>query len=124
MMDVIWVGAGGFLGAVARWVVTGWFHGDFPWGTMAVNLGGSLVMGAVMEAFVSEVIALPVPARLFFLVGFLGSFTTFSTFSLEAVRLLESRTWPAFFLYASQVLLGPLMVILGMFTVRVLLLRR
>jgi len=93
---------------------------DFPVGTMVVNLLGSFWMGVLVEGFVEEVFAFPVPFRLFFLVGFLGSFTTFSTFSLETIRMLEGRNFQALLVYGSQVVLGPGMVFVGMVLVRLL----
>ncbi len=125
MATWLWVGVGGFFGAVARWVVSGWFrHTDFPAGTLTVNLLGSFLMGVLVEGFVEEVFALPVPFRLFFLVGFLGSFTTFSTFSLETIRLLEGRNIPALLAYGAQAILGPGTVFFGMVLVRALTARR
>lgn len=86
------IGLGGALGAVARWAGTEWVRrhlGDaFPWGTFAVNVAGSLALGFAMVWLQSMA---PSPqARQLVAIGFLGSFTTFSTFSYEAVALVRS----------------------------------
>lgn len=84
------IAIGGALGAVARWLVSDgmhrWLGRDFPWGTLAVNVAGSLLMGLV-AVLVVERFALGPALRLGLLVGFLGAFTTFSTFALETVQL-------------------------------------
>jgi CrcB protein len=84
------IGLGGALGALARWLVSDgmhrWLGRDFPWGTLAVNLAGSLAMGLLAVLLVERFA--PGPAlRAGLLVGFLGAFTTFSTFALETVQL-------------------------------------
>lgn len=87
------VAAGGAIGAMLRYgataAVTHWLPRGFPWATLGVNVIGSLLMGV---AFVLLVERGTVPAawRLFLTVGLLGAFTTFSTFSLDALALYES----------------------------------
>ncbi|RTZ62023.1 MAG: fluoride efflux transporter CrcB [Gammaproteobacteria bacterium] len=87
------IAAGGALGAVARFWVSGWvyetFGKGFPWGTLAVNVIGSFVIGLMFVILVEKIAADPV-WRLFVMVGMLGAFTTFSTFSLETLQLLEA----------------------------------
>jgi len=89
---IIWVGIGGAVGAILRYSVSGYVQsqikiGTFPLGTLAVNVLGCFLLG-----FLSQVVAgsgrLPSEGALFLLVGMLGAFTTFSTFSKEAVDLL------------------------------------
>jgi CrcB protein len=63
--------------------------GSFPWGTLCVNTVGSLVIGLFWG--LSELTSISPAARLFFAIGFLGSFTTFSTFSLDTFGLLRDR---------------------------------
>jgi CrcB protein len=96
------VAAGGALGAVARHLMAHQFallfgHG-FPWGTFAVNLLGSFFLGGLIEVLAiswspSEAV------RGFLVVGVLGAFTTFSTFSMDAFLLYERGQWVAAALY-------------------------
>ena len=86
------IAVGGALGAVARHLVVGqvalWTGSGFPFGTLAVNVVGSFVMGMIVE--LSALVWSPSPElRAFLTVGFLGAFTTFSAFSLETVLLYE-----------------------------------
>ncbi len=92
MRQLIAVAIGGAGGAVMRWLMTSGIQkvagGTFPWGTFAVNALGSFLLGflfvwLVERSGVSELL------RLALTVGFLGAFTTFSTYSLESVRLLQ-----------------------------------
>ena len=119
------VAAGGALGALARWLVVGQavrlLGPEFPAGTMAVNILGSLAMG-LAAALVAQGLALSVELRTFFTVGFLGSFTTFSTYSLDAVRLAERGDWAqAAFYAAGSVALGVLAFLAGARLARLLL---
>ena len=93
-MNLLLIGVGGALGAIARYLVGGFVQtrtgGPFPWGTLVVNVGGCLVMGAL--AGLAEARGLMTPAaRAFLVVGGLGGFTTFSAFGNETVGLLLDR---------------------------------
>lgn len=92
MRELIAVGLGGFVGAVARYLVSGWVHRfagvSFPWGTLAVNLAGCLALGALM-GLVEARVAIAPAWRLFLGLGVLGSFTTFSSFGYETVELIR-----------------------------------
>ena len=66
----------------------------FPWGTLAVNVAGSLVLGFLLGASLARTGAAPA-ARAFWGIGILGAFTTFSTFSYETVALLQVGDWKA-----------------------------
>ncbi|MGE3797102.1 MAG: fluoride efflux transporter CrcB [Thermomicrobiales bacterium] len=91
-MTVLWIGLGGFLGANARYflgrAILERYGATFPWGTFAVNLIGSLLIGVIMESLGERMIVNPA-YRLFLVVGFLGGFTTFSAFAFETASLLE-----------------------------------
>ena len=91
-MTVLLVGLGGFFGAAARYLVDGWVSGRtggaFPWGTLAINLSGSFLLGALF-ALTIERAALPADIRAPVMIGFVGAYTTFSTWMLESWRLIE-----------------------------------
>lgn len=86
------ISAGGLLGANARYLVGRWVtdhsHGSFPWGTLLINVAGSFVLGLYLT-LVTERLSGRSATRLFFATGFLGAFTTFSTFSYETVDLIR-----------------------------------
>ena len=94
-MTFVYVALGGALGAAARYGVSGWVQNlagsGFPAGTMTVNVMGSFLLGLSLRYME----ALPVTPELRALVtiGILGGFTTFSTFSYEAVALLQDGEW-------------------------------
>ena len=87
------IALGGALGAVLRFLIsTGvyqWLGRDFPYGTLAVNVIGSFLIGLMTEALILQRIALSMEYRSAILVGLFGSLTTFSTFSLDTISLLE-----------------------------------
>lgn len=94
------VAVGGAGGAVARyllsgWVTTRWAHESaFPWGTLVVNVVGSFALGLLMGLGGEGRLLMPPAARVLLGMGFLGAFTTYSTFSyetVEALRLGDSR---------------------------------
>lgn len=90
MLDAVAIALGGAAGALARWLVASgvyrWLGREFPWGTLAVNVAGSFAMG-LLAVLLVERLALGPAWRAGLLVGFLGAFTTFSTFALETVEL-------------------------------------
>lgn len=98
MAPLLLIGLGGFAGAVARYVIdvriasaTG---GAYPWGTLVINLSGSFVIG-LLFALIIERSALPAEWRGPLMIGFLGSYTTFSTLALESWRMIEDGAWLA-----------------------------
>ncbi len=86
------IAAGGALGAVARFAMSHqvyqWFGREFAWGTLSVNVLGSFVMGLVAVFLVDKLDA-SLEWRAFIMVGFLGAFTTFSTFSFETMQYIQ-----------------------------------
>ena len=90
---MIWlVALGGALGSVSRFLLgpalQRAFNATFPVGTLFINILGSMILGFIMRLTVEGVNVTP-EARAFIAIGFCGGFTTFSTFSYEAMRLLE-----------------------------------
>jgi fluoride exporter len=94
VLEVLFVAAGGAIGSVTRYLVGGWianrFGAAFPYGTFVINVTGSFIIGFFL-AFAQERAALSPYWRLFFAVGFVGGYTTFSTFEYEGIRLLQDR---------------------------------
>ncbi|MDO9106612.1 MAG: fluoride efflux transporter CrcB [Methylovulum sp.] len=93
MNQLFAVALGGSCGAVLRFLMSSgiyhWLGRGFPYGTLAVNVIGSFLLGLLTEALILNRIPLTLEYRAAILVGFIGAFTTFSTFSLETVYLLE-----------------------------------
>lgn len=92
-MNWVAVAVGGALGAIARYAVSTWVFNvsshKFPYATLTVNVLGSFVMG-ILFVMIIERSALPVEMRSLWMIGFLGAFTTFSTFSLDALSLWQN----------------------------------
>jgi CrcB protein len=91
MNRILIVGTGGFIGAVLRYIVTGLtskYFGDFPVGTLLVNVAGGLLIGFIMEAGTSFWPISP-NMRIFMTTGVMGGLTTFSTFSYETISLFS-----------------------------------
>jgi CrcB protein len=91
---VLAVGAGGALGALGRYLAMSWIGhrlgAGFPYGTLFVNALGSFLLGAFL-ALSATVWQVPLELRLFFGVGILGAFTTFSTFAMDTAYLVGRR---------------------------------
>lgn len=102
-MAWLYVGAGAFLGANARYWVGGWaadrFGTAFPYGTFLINVTGSFAIGLVAAYLAAR--TLSPNWRLFLIVGVLGGYTTFSSYSYEALRLVEDGSYLLAFLYVA-----------------------
>jgi CrcB protein len=92
VLQVLFVALGGAIGSAARYLVGGWFAARFgaafPYGTFVINVTGSFIVGLFL-AFAQERVSLSPYWRLFFAVGFVGGYTTFSTFEYESIRLIQ-----------------------------------
>jgi CrcB protein len=97
-VKILYLGIFGGMGCVARYMVSGWVYAlvgrTLPYGTLAVNVIGSLLLGLIMEGSLRSTLLSP-DLRFGLAVGFMGGFTTFSTFSYETVRLLEEGSMVA-----------------------------
>jgi fluoride exporter len=117
MISILSIGFGGALGAISRFWLSNLVNNNhssgFPYGTMTVNLIGSLLIGVLWGIF-EHFDIFPSSARLFLITGFLGAFTTFSTFSLEIHGLITKSQIHIGLFYALISLAGGLlMVFLG-----------
>ena len=96
MNQLLAIVAGGSVGAVSRfWVanaVYAWIGRDFPYGTLVVNVSGALCIGLLSEVLMQR-FSFSSEARAALMIGFLGAYTTFSTFALETIYLLEAGSW-------------------------------
>ncbi len=87
---------GGAIGTGARYltalVAARWLGSSFPYGTLMVNLAGAFIIGLVQQLG-TETLLIPDQLRLFLTTGMMGGLTTYSTFSYETVRLMETGAW-------------------------------
>lgn len=108
MKTLLWIGLGGFCGAIARFLIGSWLSGTvgaavFPMATFVINISGSFFLGLLAGG----VFSLTPHLTSALTVGFLGSYTTFSTISVETFRLIEqNQMLPAFFYAAGSVVAG------------------
>jgi CrcB protein len=113
MIASLYIGIGGFFGAIARYLlskaVSGWL-GAFPLGTLLVNVSGSFVLGFILYGFAHDEEASEL--RSFWTIGFIGAFTTMSTFAYETVRLYELKDYS---LFALNGVLNVLLSLLAIF---------
>ncbi|HSC84762.1 MAG TPA: fluoride efflux transporter CrcB [Pseudomonas sp.] len=109
---VVAVGLGGMLGTLLRFATGNWVSANWPQhfygATLAVNIVGCLLIGYLYGLFLLRP-EVPLELRAGLIVGFLGGLTTFSSFSLDTLRLLESGQLPLAFGYAAVSVLGSLL---------------
>ena len=118
MRNLLIIGAGGFCGAILRYLISGGVQRfsnsvDFPYGTLAVNLIGCVVIGMLTR--LDEIRSILTPElRFLIMIGLLGAFTTYSTFSNEALNLInERRIYLALLYVGAHVMFGLAAVLLG-----------
>lgn len=117
MNKVVLVFIGGGIGAATRYGMTlaagKWLGTGFPWGTLIVNLGGCLMIGIVLGLAERSNLVQP-GLRLFFVTGFLGGLTTFSSYAMETVLALRISMAGSLANVAANNLLGLALVVAGM----------
>ena len=123
MNGFLLVGLGGAFGASLRHAVglaaVRWLPAAWPWGTFAVNIAGSLAMGALIGWLALSEQNPAQSTRLFLATGVLGGFTTFSAFSLEVADMLRTGSYSRAAVYAGgSVLLGVIALFVGLWLVR------
>jgi len=115
---MLFVGIGGVLGAISRFLLGKWITGKtpatFPFGTWIINISGSFLLGLLAVLHVNQVI--PDWSWLLLGIGFLGAYTTFSTFGYETMTLIENQYTKRTVIYVStSVLFGLIFALIGGF---------
>jgi len=112
MIRFLWICLGGAIGTGARYALSMWARellgGAFPYGTLAVNVLGSFLLGLVMSTSTGGEVLSPT-ARLALGTGMMGGFTTYSTFNYETIQLFRDRGFLMSFINVAVTLLGCLM---------------
>lgn len=123
-MRFFWVALGGALGSLARYLVGAWIYQRmgtrFPYGTFLINISGCFVIGLVLSVLDARA-GLPSAWRLAVPIGFVGAYTTFSTFEFEAYRQAQEHPGTALLYVGASVVLGYFAVYLGVQSSRVFL---
>ncbi len=121
MNKLLWIFVGGGLGSIARYYLGKWFNGAdllMPYGTFSANVLGSFFIGFLTGIFISRhwINTQWAPA---ILIGFLGGFTTFSTFTFESLHFIRQGQWESFLAYFfSSLIIGLFSVAFGFYLSR------
>ena len=101
-MEYLWVGVGGAIGAISRFFVgkkiAEQWGTSFPYSTLTINLTGAFLIGIILTVLTERVVADSF-WRMLIVVGFLGGYTTFSSYTFEGMQLIESGRWFAALVY-------------------------
>lgn len=121
-MQVLWIGLGGFIGANMRyWLgsgITRLFGQSFPWATGIVNITGALAVGLIATLFADRAIENE-SLRLFLIVGILGGYTTFSSYTMEGITLFQNgRVFPGLIYTVGSNVLGLMACAIGVMIAR------
>ena len=124
MEKVLWISLGAVLGANLRYWVGDWaaqrFGTGFPYGTLLINLSGSFLLGLIVSMSMENFIIDP-RLRVLLTIGFMGSYTTFSTYAYESIALISQGQWGlGLFNLLGSSLLGALFAVLGIWLGKVL----
>jgi fluoride exporter len=122
MWNALWIFVGGGLGSLARWGASGFIANrvgqTFPWGTLAINVTGSFIIGLFATATGPDGRWMaPASFRQFFMLGICGGYTTFSSFSLQTLNLAEDGQW---FKAGGNVVLSVVLCLVGVWLGHVL----
>lgn len=122
--SIMIVGFGGFIGTVARFLISRYFQVNltsvFPWSTFVVNIVGCLLIGIIYGVSEKSEVLSP-EIRLFLTVGICGGFTTFSTFSNDSFLLIREQEWFRFALYTSlSIFIGLMAVYIGRLIIKLI----
>jgi CrcB protein len=125
MVRFFWICLGGAIGTGARYLLSGWLlrvaGPGFPWGTLAVNIVGSFLLGLLMHVSLTSEL-LPPTVRLVLTAGVVGGFTTYSTFNYETLRLFQEDALLLGFLNFGTTVVGCLLAgMLGLLSGRFLM---
>jgi len=120
MKQILLVGIGGFIGSIARYFVSklnlSWHFLSIPMGTLTVNIIGSFIIGFIVGVSAKSELITP-GLRLFLMVGICGGFTTFSSFTLENMTLMQNGQFLSVLIYTGlSIFFGFLAVYLGYVT--------
>lgn len=109
MARFLWICLGGAAGTGARYLLSGWLlraaGPGFPWGTLAVNVIGSFLLGLILQVSLTTTLISPT-LRLALTTGVMGGFTTYSTFNYETLQYLQQSEWLAAFANVAATLLA------------------
>lgn len=115
-MTILYIALGGIVGTLSRYGLEGWIQARtasaFPFGTLTVNLAGSLLLGFILRIATGAAVISP-DLRAGLTIGFCGAFTTMSTFSYESVALLTDGNYVRAALYMSATILGCVIAVIA-----------
>ena len=119
------ISLGAIAGSLCRYYLSLWLPQilgvDFPYATLLVNLSGSFAMGIVTTLVLERTLLIAPEVRLLIAIGFLGSYTTFSSYELDTIYLIRDFSWQkAFFYWFGSAVCGFLCLYLGMILARVI----
>jgi CrcB protein len=113
MLNLLLIFVGGGFGSLARYAISKWLNppvGGFPWGTLTANVLACLVLG-IIAALISQKSGISKELQALVLIGFCGGFSTFSTFSIETLRMIQNGQWMMAIAYVTASLITCLLLL-------------